>query len=286
MCNAGDLGSLHGLGKSPGEGKGYPLQYFGLENSMDWIVHGVAKSRTRLSDFPFLLFIFDHAGSSLREGLLSLWPAGPALSLCGARASLQWLLWPQGTGSRAPGRQLRLRHVDSAVAAPGSGARLSGCRVWACLLCGLWELPPGIKALSPALAGGFCPTWASQVAQLQRTHCQGGRHKRRGFDPWVGRSPGEGNGILQYSCLGNPVDRGSWPAAVHGVTKSQTRLSNRTHTHTHRRTGKGHSFHFWSVCCRKTSSFNQDLCQENQIKKRKKKKRTKKKKQTEGWSSG
>ena len=45
-CNAGDLGSISGLGRSPGEGKGYPLQYSGLENSMDCIVHGVAKSRT------------------------------------------------------------------------------------------------------------------------------------------------------------------------------------------------------------------------------------------------
>ena len=52
-CNAGDLGSIPELGRSPGEGKGYPLQYFGLENSTDCIVHGVTKSRTRLSDFHF-----------------------------------------------------------------------------------------------------------------------------------------------------------------------------------------------------------------------------------------
>ena len=52
-CNAGDLGSIPGLGRSPGEGKGYPLQYSGLENSMDCIVHGVAKNQTRLSDFDF-----------------------------------------------------------------------------------------------------------------------------------------------------------------------------------------------------------------------------------------
>ena len=45
-CNAGDLDSIPGLGRSPGEGKGYPLQYFGLENSMDYIVHGDAKSQT------------------------------------------------------------------------------------------------------------------------------------------------------------------------------------------------------------------------------------------------
>ena len=56
-CNAGDLGSIPGLGRSPGEGKGYPLQYPGLENSMDYIVHGVAKSRTQLSDFHFDLLI-------------------------------------------------------------------------------------------------------------------------------------------------------------------------------------------------------------------------------------
>ena len=45
-CNVGDLGSIPGLGRSPGERNGYPLQYPGLENSMDCIVHGVAKSRT------------------------------------------------------------------------------------------------------------------------------------------------------------------------------------------------------------------------------------------------
>ena len=45
-CNVGDLGSIPGLGRSPGEGKGYPLQYSGPENSMDCIVYGVAKSQT------------------------------------------------------------------------------------------------------------------------------------------------------------------------------------------------------------------------------------------------
>ena len=44
--NAGDLGSIPGLGRSPGEGKGYPLQYSGLGNSMDYTIHGVSKSRT------------------------------------------------------------------------------------------------------------------------------------------------------------------------------------------------------------------------------------------------
>ena len=49
----GDLGSIPGLGRSPGEGNGNSLQYSGLENSMDFIVHGVAKSQTRLSNFHF-----------------------------------------------------------------------------------------------------------------------------------------------------------------------------------------------------------------------------------------
>ena len=57
-CHAGDLGSIPGLGRSPGEGNGNPPQYSCLENPMDggawWAtVHGVAKSRTRLSDFTF-----------------------------------------------------------------------------------------------------------------------------------------------------------------------------------------------------------------------------------------
>ena len=52
-CNAGGQSLIPGLGRSLGEGKGYPLQYSGLENSMGCIVHGVAKSQTRLSDFHF-----------------------------------------------------------------------------------------------------------------------------------------------------------------------------------------------------------------------------------------
>ena len=51
--------------------------------------------------------------------------------------------------------------------------------------------------------------------------------------PGLGKSPGEGNGNpLHYSCLGNPMDRQAWWATVHRVTKSQTWLSNKAHTHT------------------------------------------------------
>ena len=55
-CNAGDPDSIPGLGRSPGEGNGYPLQYSGLENSMDCVVHGVPKSRIRLGHFHFHMF--------------------------------------------------------------------------------------------------------------------------------------------------------------------------------------------------------------------------------------
>ena len=56
-CNAGDLGSVPELGRSPGEGNGYPLQYSSLKNPTDGgacqaTVHGVTKSRTGLRHFP------------------------------------------------------------------------------------------------------------------------------------------------------------------------------------------------------------------------------------------
>ena len=56
-CNAGELGLIPGLGRSPGEGKGYPLHYSDLKKSMDCIVHGVAKSQTRLGDFSLHLHV-------------------------------------------------------------------------------------------------------------------------------------------------------------------------------------------------------------------------------------
>ena len=55
LNTAGDLGSIPGLRRFPGAGKGYPLQYSGLENSVDYTVHEVRKSWTRLSDFCFFL---------------------------------------------------------------------------------------------------------------------------------------------------------------------------------------------------------------------------------------
>ena len=66
---------------------------------------------------------------------------------------------------------------------------------------------------------------ASQVRPEVKNPPAKAGHKRWGFDPWVGRSPGERKGyLLQYSCLENSMDRGTWWATVHGVATSQTRL--------------------------------------------------------------
>ena len=65
---------------------------------------------------------------------------------------------------------------------------------------------------------------ASLVAHGKESACNAGN---LGSVPESARSPGEGNGcLLQFSCLENSVDRGGWQATVHGVTKSQTQLSN------------------------------------------------------------
>ena len=71
-CSVGDLSLFPGLGTSPGEGKGYPLQYSGLENSMNSIFHGFSKSQTLLSDFHFH-FLFRWLINHKNLSLTCLW---------------------------------------------------------------------------------------------------------------------------------------------------------------------------------------------------------------------
>ena len=75
-----------------------------------------------------------------------------------------------------------------------------------------------IKTLSNGILG------ASQVALVEKNlHASAGDIRNLGSIPWLGRSPGGGNGNpLQYSCFENPMDRGTWWATVHGVAKSWT----------------------------------------------------------------
>ena len=71
------------------------------------------------------------------------------------------------------------------------------------------------------------------VPVVKNPAASGGDTRDASLIPGLGRSSGGGIGnLLQNSCLGNPMDRGTWRATVHGVAKSWTRLSNWTHTHT------------------------------------------------------
>ena len=68
-CNAGDPDLIPGLGRSAGKGIGYPLQYSGLENSMDCVIHAVTKSQTQLSDFHFHFISHIHYQDYDTEGI-------------------------------------------------------------------------------------------------------------------------------------------------------------------------------------------------------------------------
>ena len=72
------------------------------------------------------------------------------------------------------------------------------------------------------------PRWLSG----KESACQCRRHRRHEFHPWVGMIPWKRNGNpLQYSCLENPMDRGTWWATSHGVSKNQMLLNTEVHTH-------------------------------------------------------
>ena len=121
---------------SPGEGKGYPLQYSSLENSMDCIVHGVAKSQTWLSDFHFHFFTFRYHYWSWTIIFLSIHCCSvdkPCLTLCSL--------------------------MDSSTPGPPS-MRFSRQEYWSGLpFLSPGDLPdPGIKPTFPALADGFFNT--------------------------------------------------------------------------------------------------------------------------------
>ena len=86
----------------------------------------------------------------------------------------------------------------------------------------------GFSILSYFLANLVYRAWASQVALVVKSlPANAGDKRDMGSIPGLGRSPGDGNANpLQYSCLENSMDRGTWRATDHGATKSQTRLSD------------------------------------------------------------
>ena len=91
-CNVGDLGLIPGLGRSPGEGKGYPLQYSGLENSMNCIIHGVTKSQTWLSNFHFLFT--QHIRINVRQSIDLNMKSEP-IKLLEENTTSSWLLFEE-----------------------------------------------------------------------------------------------------------------------------------------------------------------------------------------------
>ena len=103
-CNVGDLGSIPGLGRSPRKGNSYPYQYSGLENSMDCIVHGVAKRWTRLSDFQFTPL--------LALGMQPLWTQLPQRSQAQTKKSIQK---PAKSPSSAPRWQSHVQVIMGAL---------------------------------------------------------------------------------------------------------------------------------------------------------------------------
>ena len=97
-CNAGDRGSVPGLGKSPGEGNGNPLQYSYLENPMDrgawWAtVQGVAKSQTRLNDFYFTGRTLSTCAHLPVSSKRHCWISGPTLYLITSHYIIYSWMW-------------------------------------------------------------------------------------------------------------------------------------------------------------------------------------------------
>ena len=122
-CIAGDLGLIPGPGRSPGEGKRYPLQYSGLDNSMDNIVHGVAKNWTRLSDFDFTHFTV----GLVATGHGGRGSGGQLVSPCKALAPGE--VMTQSAKDRTPASQTQLgKLLPSAREALGDGV-LADCQL-------------------------------------------------------------------------------------------------------------------------------------------------------------
>ena len=103
-CSTGDLGSICGLGRPLEKGNEHTLQCSGLENSMDWIVHGVAKSQTRLTDFHIRFLLISNAfsiscicallgGEDLLEKEMATTPVFLPRKFHGRRSLVGYSLW-------------------------------------------------------------------------------------------------------------------------------------------------------------------------------------------------
>ena len=190
-CSEGDLGLIPRLGRYPGEGNSYPLQYSGLENSMDCRVLGVSKNQTRLSHFhlhPFewlfwrkCLNFTQIANVEWRILLIMLMVFWYILLYIKPMA--QTLIWI----SQIIMQSKQWHHTPVLLPGKSHGGRsLEGCSPWG--------------------------RWGSDRTERLHFH-------------FSLSCIGEGNGNpLQCSCLENPRDGGAWWAAVYGAAQSWTRL--------------------------------------------------------------
>ena len=172
------------------EGNGTPLQYSCLENPMDggawWAaVHGVAKSRTQLSNFTFTFRFHALEKEMATHSIILAWRT-PGTGELGGLPSM-------GSHSRT-----RLKWLSSSSRLYKNALERGGSR-------GCRGSPGGPRGKDPP--------------------ANAGNARGNGLAPGLRRSPGGGNGNpLQYPCLENPMDRGAWWATVHGAAESRTWL--------------------------------------------------------------
>ena len=192
-CNVQDLGSISGLGRSPGEEKGYPLQYSGLENSLDFIVHGVTMSQTWLSDFHFHFWSSQqlqkkHLVKSNSQSQFKNKLGKVGICVCLIASVLSDSLWPHGLCSpwNYPGQNTgvgSLSLLQGIFPTQGSNSGLPHCRQilyqlsqracpgileWVAYPFAMGSSQPRNQIGVSCIAGGFFTKWAIREAQKQK----------------------------------------------------------------------------------------------------------------------